>query len=86
MGSDEGKVKKSRLVAVIKRKLEEKCFYNGKKPTVTKNLWYNTTFKETNQMDELRLDTNSGLKDMISPLLNPMWPLNFYGVPLALAT
>ncbi len=100
------KPNKSRSLSVIKGKLVEHRFLIGKEPIPTvaekpvKSLggWYDASLKDRALVDQIRVDTISGLKTIDKTLLpgrmklwclqfgllsRLMWPLTIYEVPLS---
>ncbi|KAK7886737.1 hypothetical protein WMY93_026358 [Mugilogobius chulae] len=99
------KPSKSRSVSIVKGKLDQCRFYIGEDPipTVTerpvKSLgrWYDASLKDSVQIDQIKEDTNNGLKTIDKTLLpgrfklwclqfgllpRLMWPLTIYDIPL----
>lgn len=82
------KPSKSRSISVIKGKLSEQCLYISEepipsvteKPVKSLERWYNTTLKDTDQVDQLRKNTINGLESINKSLLPErlkLWCLQF---------
>lgn len=102
----EFKPTKSRSLSVVKGKLADQRFYIGEepiptvaeKPVKTLGSWYDTTLKDTVQIEQLRQDIISGLQKIEKTMLPSrlqlwclqfgllpqlMWPLTIYEVPIS---